>query len=338
MEDSRGEIVLYKNEDGTIKIDVLMQDETVWLTQDQMARLFNRDKSVISRHISKIFKDGELDSNAVVAKNATTASDGKVYDVDYYNLDVIISVGYRVNSTQGTQFRIWATQRLKEYIIKGFTLNDERFKTGSSMNYFKELLDRIREIRISEKVFYQQIKDIYATSIDYDPNSKETQDFFKKIQNKFLWAISQQTAAEIIYYRSNAKLPMMGITATGLQKIKKADIAIAKNYLNENELAALKLLVEQYLAFAESQALAQKPMYMKDWIKKLHDILTINDKAVLMDAGRISHDLAVKKVEGEYAQYKEQQKAIEKENSLKALIDDAKKLEGDIKKNRTKKK
>lgn len=338
MEDSRGEIVLYKNEDGTIKIDVLMQDETVWLTQDQMARLFNRDKSVISRHISKIFKDGELDSNAVVAKNATTASDGKVYDVDYYNLDVIISVGYRVNSTQGTQFRIWATQRLKEYIIKGFTLNDERFKTGSSMNYFKELLDRIREIRISEKVFYQQIKDIYATSIDYDPNSKETQDFFKKIQNKFLWAISQQTAAEIIYYRSNAKLPMMGITATGLQKIKKADIAIAKNYLNENELAALKLLVEQYLAFAESQALAQKPMYMKDWIKKLHDILTINDKAVLMDAGRISHDLAVKKVEGEYAQYKEQQKAIEKENSLKALIDDAKKLEGDIKKNRSKKK
>lgn len=338
MEDSRGEIVLYKSEDGAIKIDVLMQDDTVWLTQDQMARLFNRDKSVISRHISKIFKDGELDSNSVVAKNATTASDGKVYDVDYYNLDVIISVGYRVNSTQGTQFRIWATQRLKEYIIKGFTLNDERFKTGSSMNYFKELLDRIREIRISEKVFYQQIKDIYATSIDYNPNSKETQDFFKKVQNKFLWAISQQTAAEIIYYRSNAKLPMMGITATGLQKIKKADISVAKNYLKEDELAALKLLVEQYLAFAESQALAHKPMYMKDWIKKLHDILTINDKAVLMDAGRISHDLAIKKVEGEYVQYKEQQKAIEKENSIKALIGDAKKLEGDIKKNKTKRK
>lgn len=336
MEDSRGEIVLYKSEDGSIKVDVLMQNETVWLTQNQMAELFQKSVSTINEHIKNIFDEGELLEDEVMIKFGNSEFAKK--PTNYYSLDVIISVGYRVKSTQGTQFRIWATQRLKEYIIKGFTLNDERFKTGSSMNYFKELLDRIREIRISEKVFYQQIKDIYATSIDYNPSSKETQDFFKKVQNKFLWAISQQTAAEIIYYRSNAKLPMMGITATGLQKIKKADISVAKNYLKEDELAALKLLVEQYLAFAESQALAHKPMYMKDWIKKLHDILTINDKAVLMDAGRISHDLAIKKVEGEYVQYKEQQKAIEKENSIKALIDDAKKLEGDIKKNRTKKK
>lgn len=336
MEDSRGEIVLYKSEDGNIKVDVLMQNETVWLTQNQMAELFQKSVSTINEHIKNIFEEGELLEDEVMIKFGNSEFAKK--PTNYYSLDVIISVGYRVKSTQGTQFRIWATQRLKEYIIKGFSLNDERFKAGSSMNYFKELLDRIREIRISEKVFYQQIKDIYATSIDYNPNSKETQDFFKKVQNKFLWAISQQTAAEIIYYRSNAKLPMMGITATGLQKIKKTDIAVAKNYLKEDELAALKLLVEQYLAFAESQALAHKPMYMKDWIKKLHDILTINDKAVLMDAGRISHDLAVKKVEGEYIQYKEQQKAIEKENSIKALIDDAKNLESDIRKNKTKKK
>lgn len=336
MENNKSEIVLYKSEDGTVKIDVLMQDENVWLTQDQMASLFDRDKSVISRHISRIFKDRELDSNSVVAKNATTASDGKVYNVDYYNLDVIISVGYRVKSVQGTQFRIWATQRLKEYIIKGFTLNDDRFKNGSSMNYFRELLDRIREIRISEKVFYQQIKDIYATSIDYDSNAKETRAFFQQIQNKFLWAVSQKTAAEIIYYRSNAKLPMMGMTATGVDKIKKSDTIVAKNYLHEDELSALKLLVEQYLAFAESQALAHKPMYMRDWIKKLHDILTINDKAVLMDAGRISHELAVKKAEVEYTQYKEQQKLIEKEDSIKTLIDDAKKLETDLKKRKDK--
>lgn len=336
MEDSRGEIVLYKSEDGNIKVDVLMQDETVWLTQNQMAELFQKSVSTINEHIKNVFEEGELFEDDVMIKFGNSEFSKK--PTNYYNLDVIISVGYRVKSPQGTQFRIWATQRLKEYIIKGFTLNDERFKTGSSMNYFKELLDRIRDIRLSEKVFYQQIKDIYATSIDYDPNAKETRAFFQQVQNKFLWAVSQQTAAEIIYYRSNAKLPMMGMTATGMQKVKKADTTIAKNYLKEEELAALKLLVEQYLAFAEAQALAHKPMYMKDWIKKLHDILTINDKAVLMDAGKVSHDLAMKKVEGEYTQYKEQQKVIEKENSIKALIDDAKKLESDIKKGKTKKK
>lgn len=341
MEDNRGEIVLYKSEDGTIKVDVLMQNETVWLNQAQLCDLFQKSKATISEHIKNIYEEKELEYDSTVRNFRTVQLEGDRQierNIDYYNLDVIISVGYRVKSAQGTQFRIWATQRLKEYIIKGFTLNDERFKSGSSMNYFKELLDRIREIRVSEKVFYQQIKDIYATSIDYDPNAKETRAFFQQVQNKFLWAVSQQTAAEIIYYRSNAKLPMMGMTSTGLQKVKKADTTVAKNYLKEDELAALKLLVEQYLAFAESQALAHKPMYMKDWIKKLHDILTINDKAVLMDAGRISHDLAVKKVEGEYVQYKEQQKMIEKENCIKDLIEDAKQLEGDIRKSKTKKK
>ncbi len=332
--ENRGEIILYKSEDGNIKIDVLMQDENVWLTQSQMSELFQKSVSTINEHIKNIFEEKELIEREVMIKFGNSEFVKK--PTNYYNLDVIISVGYRVKSPQGTQFRVWATQRLKEYIIKGFTLNDERFKSGSSMNYFRELLDRIREIRISEKVFYQQIKDIYATSIDYNPGAEETIEFFKQVQNKFLWAISQQTAAEIVYNRSNARLPLMGMTATGMQKVKKSDITIAKNYLTEEELSALKLLVEQYLAFAESQALAHKPMYMKDWIKKLHDILTINDKSVLLDAGRISHDVAVKKAEGEYVQYKEQQKAIEKENSIKALLDDAKILETNIKKNKNK--
>ena len=321
--DAKGEIILYKSEDGSIKVDVLLQDETVWLAQSQMSELFQRDRTVITKHISNIFTEGELDEKRNVHFLHIANSDKPV---KFYNLDVIISVGYRVKSPQGTQFRIWATQRLKEYIIKGFALNDERFKSGSSMNYFRELLDRIREIRIQEKVFYQQIKDIYSTSIDYDSGSKETIAFFKAVQNKFLWAVSKQTAAEIIYTRANSKLPFMGMTATGLQQVKKADVTIAKNYLSEDEIAALKLLVEQYLAFAESQALAHKPMYMKDWIKKLHDILTLNEKDILTDAGRISHNMAIQKVETEYNKYKEQQKALERENSLNELINDMSKI------------
>lgn len=322
--DTKGEIILYKSEDGNIKVDVLMQDETVWLTQNQMSELFQKSASTINEHIKNIFQEGELIEDQVMIKFGNSEFAKK--PTNYYSLDVIISVGYRVKSPQGTQFRIWATQRLREYIVKGFALNDERFKTGNSMNYFRELLDRIREIRISEKVFYQQIKDIYSTSIDYDPTATETIKFFKAVQNKFLWAVSKQTAAEIIYTRANSKLPLMGMTATGLQKVKKADVSIAKNYLSEGEISALKLLVEQYLAFAESQALAHKPMYMKDWIKKLHDILTINDKEILTDAGRISHEMAMKKVETEYSKYKEQQKALEKESSLIELIDNVSKV------------
>lgn len=276
-----GEIVIYKSEDGHIKVDVLFEGETVWLTQAQICELFGKSKSTISEHIKNIFEEGELNIDSVVRNFRTTASDGKEYDTNYYNLDVIISVGYRVKSHQGTQFRIWATQRLREYIIKGFTLNDERFTSGSSMNYFKELLDRIRQIRLSERVFYQQVKDIYATSIDYDPSDEMTLTFYKEVQNKLLWAVSGKTAAELIYYRSNATLPMMGLTSTSKPgKVTKADVLIGKNYLNEEEIGVLKLIVEQYLAYAETQALQHKPMYMKDWIDKLRMVLTMNEKKI----------------------------------------------------------
>lgn len=266
-------MLIYQSADGKIKIDVRFEKETVWLTLDQMATLFGRDKSTISRHIKNVFEEGELSLEATVANFATVQIEGKrevVRNIDYYNLDVIISVGYRVKSQQGTQFRIWATQRLKEYIIKGFALNDERFKTGSSYNYFKELLNRIREIRISEKVFYQQIKDIYATSIDYNPSAEMTLAFFKEVQNKLLWAVSGKTAAELVYYRANALQPMMGLTSTEQEgKVTKNDTLIGKNYLNEKEIGQLKLIVEQFLAYAEAQALAEKPMYMRDWLQKL---------------------------------------------------------------------
>lgn len=279
MNMKNGEIVIYKSEDGHIKVDVLFEGETVWLTQAQICELFGKSKSTISEHIKNIFEEGELNIDSVVRNFRTTASDGKEYDTNYYNLDVIISVGYRVKSHQGTQFRIWATQRLREYIIKGFTLNDERFTSGSSMNYFKELLDRIRQIRLSERVFYQQVKDIYATSIDYDPSDEMTLTFYKEVQNKLLWAVSGKTAAELIYYRSNATLPMMGLTSTSKPgKVTKADVLIGKNYLNEEEIGVLKLIVEQYLAYAETQALQHKPMYMKDWIDKLRMVLTMNEK------------------------------------------------------------
>ena len=278
-------MLIYQSADGKIKIDVRFEKETVWLTLDQMATLFGRDKSTISRHIKNVFEEGELSLEATVANFATVQIEGKrevVRNIDYYNLDVIISVGYRVKSQQGTQFRIWATQRLREYIIKGFALNDERFKTGSSYNYFKELLNRIREIRISEKVFYQQIKDIYATSIDYNPSAEMTLAFFKEVQNKLLWAVSGKTAAELVYYRANALQPMMGLTSTEQEgKVTKNDTLIGKNYLNEKEIGQLKLIVEQFLAYAEAQALAEKPMYMRDWLQKLRLILTLNEKNII---------------------------------------------------------
>lgn len=324
------EIVIYKSEDGNIKVDVLFEDETVWLTQVQMVNLFQSTKQNISLHINNIFKEGELDKKATVKNYLTVREEGNRHvkrDIEYYNLDVVISVGYRVKSYQGTQFRIWATQRLREYIIKGFTLNDERFTTGSSMNYFKELLDRIRQIRLSEKVFYQQIKDIYATSIDYDPSDEMTLAFYKEVQNKLLWAVSGKTAAELIYYRSNASLLMMGLTSTSKPgKVTKADVLIGKNYLNEEEIGVLKLIVEQYLAYAESQALQHKPMYMRDWIQKLRMVLTMNEKTILECAGSISHELAIKKVSQEYAQYKETQKKLEHLNSIKELDEDIKKI------------
>ena len=323
-------MLIYQSADGKIKIDVRFERETVWLSLDQMATLFGRDKSTISRHVKNVFEEGELPPVSTVANFATVQLEGNrevSRNIDYYNLDVIISVGYRVKSQQGTQFRIWATQRLRDYIIKGFTLNDERFKTGSSYNYFKELLDRIREIRLSEKVFYQQIKDIYATSIDYNPSAEMTLAFFKEVQNKLLWAVSGKTAAELVYYRANASLPMMGLTSTEKEgKVTKNDALIGKNYLNEKEIGQLKLIVEQFLAYAEAQAMAEKPMYMRDWIQKLRLVLTMNEKNILEHAGTISHKLAVSKATKEYVAYKEQQRQIEHLDSIKQLDQDLKRI------------
>lgn len=321
------EVLIYRSQDGAIKVDVLFEGETVWLTIEQMSTLFGKSRSTINEHILNIYKEKELSEDDSMRKIGI--SDFSTKPTNYYNLDVIISVGYRVKSQQGTQFRIWATQRLRDYIIKGFALNDERFKTGSSMNYFRELLERIREIRLSERVFYQQIKDIYATSIDYDPTDEMTLSFYKEIQNKLLWAVSGKTAAELIYYRTNATLPMMGLTSTSHpDKVVKADITVGKNYLNEEEISMLKLIVEQFLAFAEAQAMAHKPLYMRDWIEKLKLVLTMNEKSILEDAGHISHQLAVQKAGQEYTQYKEVQRAVERLNSIKELDEDIKRLKG----------
>jgi len=317
----QNEIVIYKSQDGNIKVDVLFFDETVWLTIEQMTALFGKSRATINEHILNVYSEKELSEDTTMRKIGI--SDFSTKPTNFYNLDVIISVGYRVKSPQGTQFRIWATQRLREYIIKGFVLNDERFKTGSSMNYFHELLERIREIRISEKLFYQQIKDIYSTSIDYNPSDEMTLAFFKEVQNKLLWAVSGKTAAELIYYRANAALPQMGLTSTKTpQKVIKGDIDVGKNYLKEDELAVLKLIVEQYLAYAEAQALAHKPMYMHDWIEKLGQVLTMNEKNILDHAGKISHSLALKKAGDEYSKYMELQQNAEHFESIKELNQD----------------
>ena len=329
------EIVLYQSEDGNVKVDVLFQDETVWLTQEQMAQLFGKGRTTITEHIGNIFKEGELDEEKVCRKFRHTTQHGAIegllqtQEVKYYNLDVIISVGYRVKSRQGTMFRIWATQRLRDYIIRGYALNEERFKKGNSMNYFRELIEKIREIRLEEKVFYQQIKDIYKTSIDYDPSDEMTILFFKEVQNKLLWAVSEKTAAELVYYRANASLPMMGLTSTStLEKVRKQDILVGKNYLNEDELKALKLIVEQYLAYAEAQALAHRPMYMRDWKERLDVILKLNERNVLEGPGNISHELAKQKAESEYTKYKEIEKEQIHLESIKELDKDIKQLKG----------
>lgn len=331
---SNDEMLIYQSQDGTIKVDVLFQDETVWLSQEQMAMLFGKGRSTITEHIRHIFEEGELQENMVCRNFRHTTQHGAIKglsqtkDVKFYNLDVIISVGYRVKSQQGTQFRIWATQRLRDYIIKGVALNDERFKKGSSMNYFKELLERIREIRLSERVFYQQIKDIYATSIDYNPSDEITTQFFKEVQNKLLWAVSGKTAAELIYFRANASLPMMGLTSTENQgKVLKSDITVGKNYLNEDEMEILKLIVEQFLAFAEAQAKSHVPMYMKDWVERLKMVLTMNQKSILQDAGKISHRMATEKAEAEFNQYKAKELEQQHLESIKELDADLKKLQ-----------
>lgn len=321
------EIIIYQNSDGNIKIDVRLEEETVWLTQDQMANLFGKAKSTINEHIKNIYEEQELEEAVTMKKFGNSEFQQKA--PFYYNLDVIISVGYRVKSAQGTQFRIWATQRLKEYIIKGFALNDDRFKSGSSMNYFNELQERIREIRLSERFFYQKIKDIYTTSIDYEPKDEKTIEFFKVVQNKLLWAISEQTAAELVYRRVDANLPLLGMQSydkKGAGRIKKSEVSIAKNYLNEDEIKLLGLLVEQYLAFAETMAQQRTPMYMSDWIQRLDTILQLNGRELLTHAGKISHETALKKSNEEFEKYKLAQKTLEKEQSLKELEEDINKL------------
>ena len=329
MQPPNSEIIIYQNTDGNIKIDVRLEEETVWLTQAQICNLFNKSKATVSEHIKHIFEESELEEISVVRNFRTTASDGKNYDTNHYNLDVIISVGYRVKSPQGTQFRIWATQRLKEYIIKGFALNDDRFKSGNSMNYFNELQERIREIRISKRFFYQKIKDIYTTSIDYDAKDEKTTTFFKIVQNKLLWAISEQTAAELVYRRVDANLPLLGMQSLDKKNnlaVKKADVSIAKNYLNEDEIKLLGLLAEQYLAFAETMAQQRTPMYMRDWIERLDTILQLNGRELLNHAGKISHEQALDKSNEEFLKYKTIQKEQEKEESLNEIEMDIKKF------------
>lgn len=324
---NRGEIILYQNPEGNIKIDVRIEDETVWLTLDQMSELFQKSRATINEHIIHIFEELELNKEATVRKIGI--SDFSTKPTNFYNLDVIISVGYRVKSQQGTQFRIWATQRLREYIVKGFALNDERFKTGTSMNYFNELQERIREIRLSERFFYQKIKDIYATSIDYNPKDEKTIAFFKVVQNKLLWAISQQTAAELIYRRADASLPLMGMQSfdkKSASDVRKTDVSVSKNYLNEDEIKLLGLLVEQYLAFAETMALQETPMYMKDWIQRLDVILQLNGRELLTHAGKISHEMALQKSNDEFEKFQDRQRQIENEQSLKELEADIERL------------
>lgn len=300
-----GEIIIYQTDDGLTKINVNMQEETVWLSLDQMAELFQRDKSTISRHIKKIFEEGELQRNSVVANFATTAADGKVYNVDYYNLDVIISVGYRVKSQRGVQFRIWATNVLKEYMIKGFAMDDERLKGNTGGNYWKELLDRIRDIRSSEKVLYRQVLDLYATSVDYDPRSDESVKFFKIVQNKLHYAAHGHTAAEVIYERADAEKPFMGLTSFSGELPALKDIGIAKNYLQENELKILNNLVSGYFDLAEINAIEHKPMYMHDYVKQLDMVLSSGNRTLLEGAGTVSHKQALEKAKAEYRKYQE---------------------------------
>lgn len=299
-------LILYQTEEGQTRIEVHLLDETVWLSQAQMSELFDKDKKTISEHIRNLFKEGELIEKAVVRKFQTTASDGKNYDVMHYNLDVIISVGYRVSSHRGTQFRIWATARLKEYLIKGFALDDERLKRLGGGNYFDELLSRVRDIRSSEKVFWRKVLDIYATSIDYDPNFETSKKFFRIIQNKMHWAAHGHTAAEIIYKRADAEKRHMGLTSWLGKSVSKSDTEVAKNYLDANELGILNRLVSMYLDFAELQALNRTPMYMKDWINKLDDFLKVaTAREILTHAGKVSNQVALDKARKEYLKYKE---------------------------------
>jgi hypothetical protein len=323
------EILLYTTPNGNVKVEIYLQNETIWLTQQKIADLFGVDRTVVTKHLKNIFETNELNQNSVSAKIAHTAADGKTYPTQFYNLDAIISVGYRVNSTQATHFRIWATERLKEYIIKGFTMDDERLKNPNNIfgkDYFEEQLARIRDIRSSERRFYQKITDIYSQcSADYSKDSEITKTFFAVVQNKLHWAISGKTAAEIIYTRAGSAKENMGLTSwknAPKGKIRKADVGVAKNYLNENELTRLNRIVTMYLDYAENQASKGIVMYMKDWIKKLDAFLQFNEEAILKDAGKVTHEVALALAESEFEKYRiVQDKLIESDfdNEVKKI-------------------
>ena len=308
MSENNTELIIYQTEDGRTKIDVHMENETVWLSLEQMSELFQRDKSTISRHIKNVFADGELLEEATVANFATVQMEGSreiTRNITHYNLDVIISVGYRVKSLRGTQFRIWANSVLREYLIKGFAMNDDLLKQAGGGSYFDELLERIRDIRSSEKVFWRKVLVIYATSVDYSANAEESVLFFKTVQNKMLYAATGMTAAELVSGRANALLPMMGMTVVKGKRPTLAEAKTAKNYLNEEELGTLNRLVSAYLDLAELQAMRKKPMYMKDWVARLDDYLRMTDSEVLQNAGKVSHALAEQKAKEEYQKYKQ---------------------------------
>ena len=317
--EARSEIIIYQTEDGNTRIDVKFQDETVWLTQAQLCELYQTSKSNISEHIKHIFEEGELEEDSVVRKFRTTGADGKNYNITHYNLDMIISLGYRVKSLIATQFRRWATERLKEYMIKGFTMDDDRLKGLGGGNYWKELLDRIRDIRSSEKVMYRQVLDLYATSVDYNPKSSESIAFFKMVQNKLHYAAHGHTAAEVIYERANAEQPFMGLRNFSGDFPTLKDIGIAKNYLNEEELKILNNIVSGYFDFAEIQAMRHNPMYMSDYVEHLDNVLKTTGEKLLQGAGTISHAQAIEKATVEYRKYQVQNLSPVEEEYLESI-------------------
>jgi hypothetical protein len=328
-----GEFLLYQTEDGKTRVQVRIEGETVWLSQRDMVELFQTTKQNVSLHIQNIFDEGELSPAATVKDYLTVQTEGTrrvERRVEHYNLDVIISVGYRVKSLRGTQFRIWATHRLREYIVKGFTMDDERLKQAGGGNYFDELLDRIRDIRSSERVFWRKVLDIYATSIDYDKTAEATKLLFQTVQNKMHWAIVGQTAAEIVHSRASAAKPQMGLTSWAGDRPRKGDVGVAKNYLNEDEIKALNLIVSAYLDFAELQAVTRKPMYMADWIRKLDDFIRLGDREILAHAGAVSHEVAQLKAEAEYETFRVAQAALPQpvDGHFDASLKELKEIEG----------
>ena len=323
---SQGEMLLYQDENGSTQIEVRLENENVWLTQAQLVTLYQSSKANVSEHIKHIFEEGELEETAVVRKFRTTATDGKSYNTAFYNLDLIISLGYRIKSHIATKFRIWATQRLKEYIIKGFVIDDNRLKQNAGGNYWYELLNRIRDIRSSEKVLYRQVLDLYATSVDYDPRTPESITFFKIVQNKLHYAAHGHTAAEVIYERADSDKPFMGLTVFAGDHPSLKEVVIAKNYLTEEELKVLNNLVSGYFDFAEIQAMKRKPMYMADYIKQLDNILSATGEKVLQNAGRVSHQEAIEKATTEFKKYQVKTLSAVEEDYLRTLKSLEKKL------------